>query len=221
MFGFILDRTVKITDLLTSISIIFAALTLAYTWTKDRRLRRREYADRVRSAAALTLSKVERYQALLLSIGRLAQAPITEADELIVKTRDKVLCRDTFWKSMHAIRSNILQGIQDEDIETAYSPLYIYRKDVYDKFNTTIAAVMELEDKSFWKLQEDCQKAILRVDVAQLESALTGNKLRGIVIEHGEKYSKSLREALSELKDFLQQAVTGGDETILRAQKIK
>ena len=55
---------IKITDLITSLSVLCAVCTLIYTWNKDRQLRSREYADKIRAAAALTLSKVDRCQHL-------------------------------------------------------------------------------------------------------------------------------------------------------------
>jgi hypothetical protein len=50
----------KFADVLTAISIFIALIGFLYTWAKDRRLRTREYADRVRSAAANALAKIDR-----------------------------------------------------------------------------------------------------------------------------------------------------------------
>jgi hypothetical protein len=96
MFGFHIIPEVKISDLLTSISITVALIAFLYAWSKDRRIRSREEANVVRTAAANTLAKVDRSETLLLSLFDLIHPVITEADELIVKTQDAIACRDFF-----------------------------------------------------------------------------------------------------------------------------
>jgi hypothetical protein len=68
MFGLTMNHELKVTDLITAFSVLCAAGTLIYTWTKDRRLRYKEYSDKIRSAAALTLSKIDRSQGLFEAI---------------------------------------------------------------------------------------------------------------------------------------------------------
>src|SRR5215471_13273566 len=91
-------QAAKRSDMITSLSVVLAALGLLYTWTKDRNLRTKEYADRVRAAAAITLAKIDRCESLFLSFFQSLQPIITEADDFFVRERSPVKCRDMFWK---------------------------------------------------------------------------------------------------------------------------
>ena len=124
MFGFSLIPTLKVTDLITSLSVVCAACTLIYTWTKDRRLRSKEYADKIRAAASLTLSRTDRCQILFKSITDEAQPTITDIDDLMVTQKDSALCRDKLWKELNNIRAKILQRFNDEELETILTRAY-------------------------------------------------------------------------------------------------
>jgi hypothetical protein len=78
------DRTIKISDLLTSLTILVSVITLTVSWSKDRLTREKEQADRVRSAAAKTLTQLDRWQALQLSIFRELQPVFVETSEMLV-----------------------------------------------------------------------------------------------------------------------------------------
>ena len=125
------DPKIKLGDLLTSLSFALAVAGFLYTWTRDRQLRTKEYADRVRAAAALTLSKIDRCESLFLSLFNVLQPIITEADEALVKEKDLVRCRDLFWKQANSARLLVLNNFKDEEIELAYAPLLSFRIDIY------------------------------------------------------------------------------------------
>jgi hypothetical protein len=87
---FTFDTTVKLGDLLTSLSITIASLTLFTTWLKDRRLRRKEYADRIRKAASETMVALHRWKELAVRLYDDIQPLITDCDMELVQVQDVV-----------------------------------------------------------------------------------------------------------------------------------
>ena len=143
MFGLSFDKQVDIGNLLTSISVLIALTGLLYSFAKDRSIRQRDYADKVRSTAATALSKLDRCQSLLSLFYDRMQIAITEADEQIVSTRNNVKTRDDFWKKANAARQEILTEFYKEELEISYAPLLPYRPEIYDLFHRTVATVKQ------------------------------------------------------------------------------
>ncbi len=76
---------IKISDILTSASILIAACGLMYTLFKDRQLRKREYSDKIRRAAAETVVSLERWKELALRFYSAIQPLITDADVMLTR----------------------------------------------------------------------------------------------------------------------------------------
>jgi hypothetical protein len=212
---------IKVTDLLTSVSVFCAAITLIYTWSKDRDIRAKEYADKIRSAASITLSKVDRCQSLFQSITDLVQPAITEVDALMVETNDTVKCRDLLWKRLHELRSSIMEKFRDEQIEVAYAPLFVYNPYIYDLFEDAMRAAKAAETAAFVILQEKCQTAILHLDAPNASTAVLGNALREICGEHVLQSNDKFRLALSEVRVFLKLILSMTDKQILDAVRYR
>jgi uncharacterized protein (UPF0218 family) len=75
----------KIGDFLTALSVLVALGGFLYLWVKDRRLRRREYADRIRRAAAETVAGLDRWRQLALSLYDTIQPLITDSDVMVLR----------------------------------------------------------------------------------------------------------------------------------------
>lgn len=99
MTDFVLIREIKVGDLLTAGSVALGTLTLLYALIKDRKLRRREYADRIRRSAAETLSAIERWREIATRHFHDAQPVLTDADVMLVKDQDVIATRDFLWRS--------------------------------------------------------------------------------------------------------------------------
>jgi hypothetical protein len=124
--AFALDRTIKASDLLTSVTIIVSVVALVITWTKDRDVRVREQADRVRAAAAKTLAKLERWQTLQLSLYDQLQPVFVETSEMLGKEFNVIGTRDYLWKQLNAEHTRISAKVLEEGFETAYVDLFAY-----------------------------------------------------------------------------------------------
>src|SRR5438876_1156154 len=119
-----LDKTIKASDLLTSVTIIVSVVALVITWTKDRDVRVREQADRVRTAAAKTLAKLERWQILQLSLYDQLQPVFVETSEMLEKEFNVIGTRDYLWKQINAQHTSISAKVLEEGFETAYVDLF-------------------------------------------------------------------------------------------------
>lgn len=206
----------RVGDLLTSVSVIIALLGFLYAWRKDRKLRTKEYADKVRTAGAMTLAKIDRCESLFLSFIHRIRPLFTEMNELLEQTKNQEACRDHFWKQMIEIRLSIYKQFSDEQIELAYAPLFVHKHEIYDLFKGVIEKAKQVEDDFFWGLMGECQKAILGLpDQMQTVSPVLSNKLLDICSYHHKQYAQQFSLLLDEIRHFLRGIVTASDEHIV------
>jgi hypothetical protein len=211
-----LDPTYKVGDLVTSASVLIALIGFLYSWSKDRKLRTKEYADRVRAAAATTLAKIDRCESLFLSYFNFIQPVITEADDLIAKTHNAVECRDFFWKQAIKTRLDILKQYDAEQIELSYAPLLPFRSDIYQIFRYAIDNAKQAEDHLFWETLGFFQVAILRMaDDPDIYSAKLGNALRGVLAVQERTYKRDLGEKFADVRRFLQEIIGSSDKNLV------
>ena len=85
-----LDRTVSVGDLLTALAIVVSAAGVLYELHKDRSLRRKEIADRVRRSAGRLIAKIHRWQSISQSLYTGVHTLVTEADEMLVNDKNAV-----------------------------------------------------------------------------------------------------------------------------------
>src|SRR5579872_54319 len=109
---------------ITSASVLISAVAVIITWQKDKKARRRDSADRVRSSAGLVIAKIERFQHLALFLFDEVQPTFTEADIEIVKSQDIIKTRDLLWQQIVAAHARTAKRILDEQIEIAYADLH-------------------------------------------------------------------------------------------------
>ena len=100
-----LDWSIKVSDLLTSITIVVSVIALLISWSKDREAKLTEQANRVRIAAATAIAKLDRWQALQLSMYRELQPTYVEMSELLTDRYDVQRVRDQFWKRVNIERT--------------------------------------------------------------------------------------------------------------------
>src|SRR5262249_34861017 len=155
------DRSVKLGDVLTSVSILVACLTLVLTWLQERRLRRKEYADRIRRAAAETAVALERWKELALRFYEEIQPLITDADVRLLQEQDVVKVRDFLWRGLVAARAETCQQIHKEKIETAYVGLYGYHPDVQATYRAAVESLRRAEQRTYDEILEHTQDDVL------------------------------------------------------------
>lgn len=178
MFTF--DPTVKLGDLLTSLSVTIASLALMMTWLKDRRIRQKEYADRIRRAAADTVVALQRWKELAIRLYDDIQPLLTDSDMQLVQIQDYIKVRDSLWRGLVAARAEASRRILAEKIETAYIGLYGYHPEVQAAYDTVVSRLSAADSSAYHELLKGTQLDVVSFDKAAgpYKSAQLGNALR-------------------------------------------
>ncbi len=215
---FTLTREIKVGDILTSLSILISAAVLLRAWTKDRRDRDKELADKIRNAAAKTLAKLDRWQELSLWFYQYTQPLFIETSEMLIKDFDIVAARDYFWKKANEARVNISGRILDEEIEVAYVELYGYHPVVHGLFVKAVNELKEKEEEVFYDFIESAQDAIKSYlgKKASYESAQLGNNLREMAFHFGSMLKEKTDTRLKPIRGFLVDIISKSDPEILK-----
>ncbi len=93
-----LDWSIKVGDILTTLTIIVSVAALVVTWTKDRNARETAQADIVRTAAATAITQLDRWQSLNSSLYQELQPEFITTSEMLSKQYDVTKVRDYLWK---------------------------------------------------------------------------------------------------------------------------
>ncbi|MDO8434125.1 MAG: hypothetical protein Q7S58_17135 [Candidatus Binatus sp.] len=216
--AFTFDWTLKASDILTSLTIIVSVVALLTAWTKDRDSRTREQADRVRTAAAKTLVKLERWQGLQRSLYSELHPVYVETSEILSKRFDVVSARDYLWKRISAQRVHIASRVLDEGIETAYVDLFAYHPSVRSTFLEAVAKLKENEEVAASLLLRDTQAAVMSFEGkrAGYTTAMLGNALREAAFPIEQKLMQSSSQTLAPIRDELYALISSDDRDILK-----
>jgi hypothetical protein len=195
--GLVVSTEVRLGEALTAASVLIALAALLLAHAKDRQLRRKEFADRVRNAAATTLAKLERLRDISLLKYREVGPLFVEASEQLAKAWDVASARDHLWRQLAATQAAMSERVLKEDIETAYVGLYPYDVTVYERFGETIAQIRRIDESAWTRFMDAIQDSVLSWHDREQEyqSALLGNQLRGV----GAKYLDEIRDDIDDL----------------------
>lgn len=213
-----LEQTVKVGDLLTSLSIIVSFTIASVAWTKDRDLRQKEQADRVRAAAAKTCVKLDRWKDISLSLFDEAKPAYVDTKELLKKRFDITEARDLLWRNLHEAKIRTSRKALDDQIEIAYADLYGYHPSVREIFAKTLDQLRSAEELAFEDLLGKTEKIVLAWDgrKQEYETAKLWNELVDITKNISGPYEKKINEILSPIFQFLTNLTVKSDEELLR-----
>jgi len=180
MGGFVLKPEISIGDVLTTLSVIVSVIALIVAWSKDRLLKRREYADKIRRAAGMIIAKLERWRELSLSFFDEIQPIITDADVMLTEEQNLIATRDILWRNVIAARAAALRRILDEEIEVAYADLYGYDPKIQNLFVEAVNRLRLVDKEMYALLMMLTQKDVLGLESSRKPyySAQLGNLLR-------------------------------------------
>ena len=213
------EKKINFGNILTILTFLVSTVTFAITWDRDIQLQRRDQANEIRRAAALTLAKVERWEDISLSFYQNAQPFYVETSELLIKNRDTVQSRDYLWRELNKTRNETQQRILEEDLQTAYVALFSYHPAVKTLFEDTISRLESSEEKAFENLLLNTQVDILSIsnngEESELQSAALGNSLRqtAFVVQSG--FQNNIADDITCLNDFLTEIIMKNDEDLL------
>jgi len=216
-----IEGTIKIGDLLTSVTIIISVVALVLTWTKDRIARETQQADLVRSAAASAITKLDRWQTLQLSLYEELQPEFVITSEKLSEDFDTVKVRDYLWKTISTKRIQIASKILDEEISTSYIDLLAHFPRTRGLFVDLFRTLSDTEESISGSFQEETQQDVLSFEgnKANYTSAMLGNALRSTAQKHKERFSELSTSAIKPVREFLFDIISKSNAQILNESR--
>lgn len=213
----ILDPQIFVRDIVAIGAVIISAIAILVALTKERALRKKEIADRVRQSTALVIAKLDRWKQIALQTFDQLQTAATEADGMIISSSDELTTRDFFWKSTVAANASLAKSILDEQIEVAYSNLYGYDPRIHDLFTGVVVRLRHISTLVFVQLLNRTQHDILtlRVDGEIILSAQLGNRLRRTLLKSRSLLEEQMELVLSEFRKGMINIVYATDEELV------
>ena len=160
--SFVLKREIDLGQILTVTTIIGSIIGFGYTWSEDRALKDKEYADRVRRSASIVTAKIERWAELSDRYFEDLQPVIINVSEAVLNTHDRQPANRILYKGMMEAKAKASQRIVDEELQIAYMELYGYVPSFQAIFDRTIADIKEAEYKSHETLEGRLQSLLMK-----------------------------------------------------------
>lgn len=169
-----------IATIIATVPIIVSVVALLISWNKDRQLKKKEYADRIRNAAGDVAAKLERRKELFLSFFDGIQPLITDTDIKLAKTQNVIATRDFLWRELVSAQAKYLERISDEQIEVAYKDLYGYDPRIQELYVRAIVGLKRIDRVVSTRLLYGTQGIVLNLSESKKPylSAQLGNALR-------------------------------------------
>lgn len=178
-----LSAEMKYTDIISLFSsiialssVIIAVGAFLYSLWKDRQLKRKEYAERIRIAAGLVIAKIERWSELALGFFNEIQPTIVDAHTFRFAVAEEGAslnaARKTLYSGLVSKRAENLKKINEEQIEIAYSDLYGYDPKIQNLFDQTIKKLKYIDRRIYRSLILSTQDDIKNCDRNELGDVL-------------------------------------------------
>jgi len=215
--GVIIDPIVKISDILTLLIIVISLISIRHELEKERILRQKEQADKVRDAASVIISKLDRWKELSLSLFQEIEAAFVETSEHFGDNPDVEKTRDFVWAKLNLLRTNCFEKMLSENIESAYVNLYRFDPSVRDFFDKVIKQLKAEEEVMFQELLVSTQNEILvncRKDDYKTSDLRNSLMSRSIYIKIF--YKERLEYILEIVGKYLLPIISKSDEDLLK-----
>ena len=212
------ERSIKVGDLLTSVSILVSVLALVITLGKDRQVRQKDQADKVRGVAARTLGKVERWSKLALFYYDEVDPVFVQTSELVAKNETLPAARDFLWRELKRIRIHAEERKLEEQLENSYVELFSYHPCVRTLFIHSLRNMSIAETSVFEQFLASAEMAVFDSrGKPTFQTADLGNSLRDVAARARKDLETRFNPPLERLRDFLAQIVTKSDADLVDA----
>ncbi len=222
------DPEIAVGDLLTAFAILVSIAGLLIAFHKERALRKKEHADRVRQAAALVVAKLDRWKQLSLQLFDELHVAATDADAMMVDDVDETgrrkafetrqrETRDFFWKKTVEAQGQVAQRILDEEIELAYSNLYGYDPKIHKLFTGAVQRLREVDGSILVQVLNRTQADILSMEASadgKVASSQLGNRLRLTLARSKNTLDRYAEPILAAFRDGMLPIVRASDESL-------
>jgi hypothetical protein len=219
----IIERSIKVGDILTSLTILVSICALIISLSKDRLTKEKEQADKVRAAAAKALIQLDRWQYLNLSIYQELQPTFVETSEMLCDDFDVIKARDYLWKAINSQRTRIASKILDEKIMTAYVDLLSHFPASRNYFLKVFEELRLLEEDVSGRFIEASQKDVMFFEGKEQKnytSAILGNMLRTTAMKHKKEFVEKYTENVRSVRQFLFDVIVMSDKELLYSNRV-
>jgi len=218
---FTLDNTIKLGDVLTSVTVAVSIASLILSQAKDRKTKVAEGAKQARLAAAQVITKLDRCARLHLSLFVNLQPDFIDLSRGLEKKFDVLGARDSLWQRVHLASNAVTQHLMDEEIATAYVDLLAFLPDIRALYVDAYAA-MEHEAG----VATDAFLTVTQMRIQDLQGqrehytpALLGNQLRDVAWTETDKLGNRLELIVAPVREFVFFFILQADEEIARVRK--
>lgn len=214
-----LDWSIKVSDLLTTATIVISVIALLLSLSKDRDAKVTEQASRVRSAAATAIAKLDRWQALQISMYQELQPTYVGLSEKLAESFNVQRVRDEFWKEVNIERTRVAQKVLDEQLGTAYSDLLSHFPAARGKFTDAFAKLSSIEAAVTDSYLGESESAILSLEGMQKNytTPTLGNALRKAAASHSAELKSSSEAVIAPVREYLFSVISLPDEELVGA----
>lgn len=175
----LLDRTVKLPDIMTILSFLLAVVALVVSLKKDRDAESVGRLNEIRRILSMSLSDLKRLVEINGSIFIEVPPKIIQATEIWGRTGDVGSARDDIWKEVDLISLRSKNIIQNEKILLSYVQVYSINPLVAEEVRQAITELNNLETIIKNDIQIAVQTAIMRFDnLSNRDTAKMGNSIR-------------------------------------------
>jgi tetratricopeptide (TPR) repeat protein len=179
------------------ITAIIAIITIKNSRKQERSKYEKEYADKIRSSAGITIAKMERWNELYLNFFRDLGPLILQADALLIEEDEINKSIEAFLNGLVIEHAKFSRRLFDEGVEIAYKDLYGYDSRIENIFTKSISNLNYIDQCIYRELYTLGQKDIMlshkRVDKNTYEKErITKSFQRGSL-------GKRLRNTISNL----------------------
>ena len=215
------DKTIKAGDVLTSLTVTISVITLVLSLAKDRSSRTIDQANRVRSAAASAIVKLDRWQGVQLSLYQELQPLFVELSEGLATKYDVVGTRDKFWRQVNAERIRIARQVLEEQLGTAYLDIVAHFPAARERYVDAFAGLAKVEDEVSNEFLGEAERAILALGdkEATYQTAQLGNALRERALRSASTLKARSEEVIAPIRRFLLSVIALPDDTIVNSSR--
>lgn len=216
-----IDWTIKVSDILTSVTLAVSVIALLLSLAKDRDTKVTEQANRVRTAAALAITKLDRWQALQLSLYQEMQPTFVELSELLAERFEVQYVRDQLWKQVNVVRTGIAQKVLDEQLGMAYSDLLSHFPAARGMFTEAFSKLSAIESEVTQNYLGASEQAILGLEGQRkvYTTPTLGNALRQAATSHSNEFRGKSEAVIAPVRDYLFRVISMPDSKIIGVSK--
>jgi len=177
------DPTIKLSDVITSLSFVLAVLALVLSQQKERSAIKAAQVSEARTVLSVSLTKLERWKDVSLSVFADVQPLIIQTTEIWAKDGNVEAARDYLWRELNQLIALVDRGIATEQIKVAHVSLYPISDSLPQRFRETIREMTNASDRIRTELILAMQDVVLgfqNVGDPRI-TAVMGNRLREVV----------------------------------------